>query len=167
MWDAPQCQCLAGLQIPGTRTVDHLWGAGDGKRISLKYCSEFSQWADSGSAQLGVTVWSLRQFDRACKVERCAMHSVPNDDNGSHQHALLRNPGSIRMRSKSPHPEVAKIPFRERIRCSISEACYVGSLGRTTVYKLISTGQIKTVKVGRRTLVSVKSLVALLEPAKD
>ena len=40
-------------------------------------------------------------------------------------------------------------------------------IGRTTIYGLISTGRIRTVKVGRRTLVSVKSLIALLEPAEE
>jgi excisionase family DNA binding protein len=59
-----------------------------------------------------------------------------------------------------------RIPFRERICCSIAEACRAGGFGRTTIYGLISSGRIKTVKVGRRTLISVQSLLALLEPAK-
>src|SRR5712664_1393354 len=59
------------------------------------------------------------------------------------------------------------IPFRERICCSIPEACLVGGFGRTTIYSLISSGRIKTVKVGRRTLINVRSLLALLEPADE
>jgi excisionase family DNA binding protein len=59
------------------------------------------------------------------------------------------------------------VPFRERICCSIPEACYVGGFGRTTIYHLISSGRVKTVKIGRRTLINIKSLLALLEPADE
>jgi len=59
---------------------------------------------------------------------------------------------------------VNPIPFRERICCSIPEACLVSGFGRTTIYSLISSRRVKTVKIGRRTLINIQSLLALLEP---
>jgi len=39
------------------------------------------------------------------------------------------------------------------------------SVGRTKVYELINSGELKTVKVGRRTLVLADSVYAILERA--
>lgn len=44
---------------------------------------------------------------------------------------------------------------------SIDAACKITSLGRTTMYKLISLEQVDAVKVGRRTLVKLASLEQL------
>lgn len=46
---------------------------------------------------------------------------------------------------------------------SISEACKVSSFGRTYLYQLIKEGQLEARKVGRRTLVTARSLRALIE----
>ena len=45
---------------------------------------------------------------------------------------------------------------------SISEACALTSVGRTTLYAAIKSGALKTHKVGRRTLVIAEDLVAWL-----
>lgn len=45
---------------------------------------------------------------------------------------------------------------------SINDACRISSLGRTRLYQLIKAGQIRTTKVGRRTLVCAASLKSLL-----
>jgi excisionase family DNA binding protein len=50
--------------------------------------------------------------------------------------------------------------------CSISEAASVLSVGRTFTYGLIKAGRLETVKLGRRTLVKVDSIKALIDGAK-
>lgn len=49
-----------------------------------------------------------------------------------------------------------------KLAYSIKEACKVSSLGRTTIYGHISSGRLKKIKVGGRTLIPAESLVALL-----
>ena len=49
---------------------------------------------------------------------------------------------------------------------SISETAKALSLGRTSIYGLINQGRLETVKLGRRTLVKVSSIMALIgDPA--
>jgi excisionase family DNA binding protein len=55
------------------------------------------------------------------------------------------------------------IPFRDRLSCTISEACAATGLGRTKLYEAISAGRVQTSKVGTRTLIIVESLVSLIE----
>lgn len=64
----------------------------------------------------------------------------------------------------SPNDQDAKfVPFAERLSCTVDEACVVTGLGRTKIYELIGTGQIVTTTIGRRRLVMVRSLLALLD----
>jgi hypothetical protein len=56
------------------------------------------------------------------------------------------------------------IPFRERISCTILEGCKATGLGRTKLYEKIAEGQIRTCKIGTRTLLIVDSLVELIDP---
>jgi excisionase family DNA binding protein len=60
--------------------------------------------------------------------------------------------------SKAP-----SVPFRERPTCSIAEACAAAGFGRTKLYELLDEGIVSAIKVGRRRLVRVNSLLALLE----
>lgn len=46
---------------------------------------------------------------------------------------------------------------------SIKEACAASSLGRTSIYAHISAGRLRSVRLGRRTLIPADSLHALLE----
>ena len=52
---------------------------------------------------------------------------------------------------------------------SISEAARIIGLGRTSIYAAISSGQLKTRKAGRRTLVETAQLRQFLDalPASD
>ena len=59
--------------------------------------------------------------------------------------------------------EAKAIPFAERLSCTIDEACEATGLGRTKLYELMATGQLLTTTVGRRRLVMVRSLFALLD----
>jgi hypothetical protein len=54
------------------------------------------------------------------------------------------------------------MPFSERPTCSIAEACNAAGFGRTKLYELFDGGAVKTVKVGRRRLVHVPSLLSFL-----
>jgi hypothetical protein len=59
----------------------------------------------------------------------------------------------------------SSIPFRERISCTIPEACAATGLGRTKIYEEIGAGRVEIRKFGTRTLVVVDSLVALIHPS--
>jgi excisionase family DNA binding protein len=54
------------------------------------------------------------------------------------------------------------IPFAQRLTCTIAEACEATGLGRTKLYELIGEGHLDTTTIGRRRLVLVRSLRALL-----
>jgi excisionase family DNA binding protein len=51
----------------------------------------------------------------------------------------------------------------EKVTYSVNEACNATSLGRTTLYQLINTGQLVTIKQGRRRLITADSVKAWLE----
>jgi len=59
------------------------------------------------------------------------------------------------------------VPFAQRLSCTIAEACAATGLGRTKLYELIGAGSVNTTLVGRRRLVSVKSLSQLIAPDMD
>lgn len=59
----------------------------------------------------------------------------------------------------------ALLPFRERFGCSPNEACAALGVGRTLLYELIAEGRIEVKKLGRRTIVSVPSLLRLMDGA--
>lgn len=46
---------------------------------------------------------------------------------------------------------------------SVSEACKVSSIGRTYLYQLINEGRLEVRKFGKRTLITARSLRALIE----
>lgn len=50
-----------------------------------------------------------------------------------------------------------------KITASVKEACEMTGLGKTKLYELIAEGKVKTTTVGRRRLVYVRSINALLE----
>ncbi len=53
----------------------------------------------------------------------------------------------------------------EPISLSITDTTKATGFGKTTTYKLIKEGKLNAVKVGRRTLVTVASIKALLNGA--
>ena len=52
----------------------------------------------------------------------------------------------------------------EPVTISITSAKTTLGLGRTTIYRLISEGQLETIKIGRRTLIKTASIRALINP---
>jgi excisionase family DNA binding protein len=53
------------------------------------------------------------------------------------------------------------VVLEKPIWISISEAMAATSFGRTRVYELIATGMLRSIKVGRRRLVSFESIATL------
>ncbi|HEY0265503.1 MAG TPA: helix-turn-helix domain-containing protein [Rhizomicrobium sp.] len=56
----------------------------------------------------------------------------------------------------------ADIPFQERVTYTVPEALHATGLGRTKLYELIAQEALQTTKIGRRRLIIVKSLLALI-----
>ena len=56
-----------------------------------------------------------------------------------------------------------RIPFAERVTCSVDDAVIVSGIGRSTLYKLMRSGALESTKTGDRRLVRVESLLKLLE----
>lgn len=55
-----------------------------------------------------------------------------------------------------------RIPFMDRPTCSIAEACDAAGIGKTKLYDLIDSGAVDSVRLGRRRLIRVPSLLKLL-----
>jgi len=60
--------------------------------------------------------------------------------------------------------DLGRIPFAQRVTCTIADACEATGLGRTKIYELIGDGRIVATSIGRRRLVDVASLLALIKP---
>jgi excisionase family DNA binding protein len=54
----------------------------------------------------------------------------------------------------------------EKLAYSVAEACVALSIGRTNLYAIIASGQLESVKIGKRTLIPAASLRALVEVPK-
>jgi excisionase family DNA binding protein len=55
-----------------------------------------------------------------------------------------------------------KVP-ENKLALSVKEAAHVASFGRSTLYEALASGELKAVKLGRRTLVLVNELRRFLE----
>jgi excisionase family DNA binding protein len=54
----------------------------------------------------------------------------------------------------------------DKLTVSIADASNAVGVGRSKVYELINSGQLKTIKIGRRTLITVESIRALVDQKK-
>lgn len=52
----------------------------------------------------------------------------------------------------------------EALALSIPDAAAALGIGRSTIYKSISAGNLRVVRIGRRTLIPVSALRALIDP---
>lgn len=52
--------------------------------------------------------------------------------------------------------------FRDRLTCTVREACSATGIGKTKMHELISGGALESAKIGRRRLVKVPSLLRLV-----
>jgi excisionase family DNA binding protein len=55
-----------------------------------------------------------------------------------------------------------RIPFTQRVTCTVAEACEASGLGRTKIFEAISDGRLSTTKLDGRRLVYVASLLSML-----
>ena len=55
-----------------------------------------------------------------------------------------------------------RIPFGERLTCSVDDATKVSGLSRSMIYNKMKNGEIEWVKIGARRLIKVPSLLRLL-----
>ena len=53
----------------------------------------------------------------------------------------------------------------ERLTVSVSEAAQLLGIGRGTAYECVRTGQIPSIKLGRRIVIPTRALEALLDQA--
>jgi excisionase family DNA binding protein len=58
-----------------------------------------------------------------------------------------------------------RIPFGERLTCSVDDAAEVSGLSRSMIYNKMKSGEVEWTKVGARRLIKVPSLLRLLEMA--
>ena len=71
---------------------------------------------------------------------------------------------NIKGGTDKPTPKLNQtLPFRERLGCSPGEACVALGVGRTFLYQLIAERRVEVTKLGRRTIVSIPSLLKLLD----
>ena len=52
--------------------------------------------------------------------------------------------------------------FKDRLTCTVREACSATGIGKTKMHELISGGAVESAKIGRRRLVKVPSLLRLV-----
>ena len=80
---------------------------------------------------------------------------------------------SRRVRGQPGDPMQLGLPFgirslpaaraMEPLSVTVAEALRLTGLGQTKLYELIGSGDLETVKIGRRTLIPMDSLRALIE----
>jgi hypothetical protein len=67
---------------------------------------------------------------------------------------------SIPGKARPDGPE--RIPFGERLTCSVDDATEVSGLSRSMIYNKMKSGEIEWTKIGSRRLIKVPSLLRLL-----
>jgi hypothetical protein len=63
---------------------------------------------------------------------------------------------------KVPPGELERIPFGERLTCSVDDATKVSGLSRSMIYNKMKSGEIEWIKIGARRLIKVPSLLRFL-----
>ncbi len=75
---------------------------------------------------------------------------------------------SVRSRPDPPeHYGDGKMSTIKPRLVSITDACTLLSIGKTKLYELISDGQLDTVSIGSRRLITLVSIDALIEGAAE
>lgn len=62
--------------------------------------------------------------------------------------------------------KLSKLPPVERVGLSIEETAQAFGIGRTNVFRLIKEGQLKAVKIGRRTVIPTDEVQAFMARLK-
>lgn len=61
------------------------------------------------------------------------------------------------------HPTPSNLPQTQPVGISIDDAVRLSGIGRTTMFAALADGSIKSTKVGRRRIVSYRSLCEFIE----
>jgi hypothetical protein len=79
-------------------------------------------------------------------------------------HSVTGKRPTARPQRTSKRARAARLPlpFNQRETCSIRAASEASGLGRSKIYQMIAAGRLKTVKVDKRHLVVIASLLELL-----
>ena len=85
----------------------------------------------------------------------------------SYKSHLTPGPPPLTSESMRINPKLdeTSVPFRERLFCSVADAVTASGIGRSTLYTRMKQGALEFQKHGKRTLVSVPSLMKLLNVA--
>jgi excisionase family DNA binding protein len=59
-----------------------------------------------------------------------------------------------------------RLPFRDRMSCTVAEACVATGLSKSKLYELMSEGCLRSTTVGRRRLVLMESLLEIVDGGK-
>jgi hypothetical protein len=86
---------------------------------------------------------------------------VADAGSGSAQSTALISDGC--MRFMTTHSHLSNPPHIPPVGISIDEAIRLSNLGRTSLFAALADGSIKSTKVGRRRIVSYRSLVEFIE----
>jgi|SRR6516165_10689820 excisionase family DNA binding protein len=72
---------------------------------------------------------------------------------------------ALSRRGKSPalRDHIADPVTHIRLAYSVNSTCIALDIGRSTLYELIASGAIRTIKVGRRTLITAEELRRFLD----
>jgi excisionase family DNA binding protein len=67
----------------------------------------------------------------------------------------------------TPRPTIQEVAeaLPRPLTVTIQQACALTGLSHVTIYKLIKLGKLRSIKIGRRTLVTYASLLGLLGAA--
>jgi hypothetical protein len=80
--------------------------------------------------------------------------------------ALCESGTCLPMQRRTPAHDTGgkdKVPFRQRILCSVADAETASGISRSQLYLEMKAGRLDYVKRGTRRLVSVPSLLKLLD----
>jgi excisionase family DNA binding protein len=67
----------------------------------------------------------------------------------------------LQLNEQHAEAEAGRTPLKP-ITVTVAKTCHLTSLGNTKIYELIKAGKLKSIAIGRRRLVFVSSIDALL-----
>ncbi|GGB51430.1 helix-turn-helix domain-containing protein [Blastomonas aquatica] len=68
---------------------------------------------------------------------------------------------------RQPHRGTQTEAIMDELAYSINRTAKVLGVGRTTIYKLIKSGQVDTLKIGSRTLITTESITRLAQTRRE
>ena len=127
----------------------------------LLYDEDRRRWIRGGRLLLTVRP----EADPTAKARMRFLKSECDMSENHHQETNTQSPAISKCGgTQTEKRAMDTIPFAQRLSCTVAEACAATGLGRTKLYELIGAGSVVTTLIGRRRLISVKSLLHLIAP---